>query len=393
MILWILAIIILASVALVNYYQGAVRAAFSLAGLLFAALLAVPLSGLIKPLLRLTGLEHPVLLGFIAPAVVWVIILAVFKIVGLTIHKKIDTHYKYKESDTQRLLFERLNQRVGICVGLVNGVIYMLILSAVLATVGYFTVQVAGGANDSFSLKMVSFFHQGVQSTGMNKAVAPFMPRKEAFYDIADVLGLIYHNPLIQSRLSTYPVFLTLAEKPEFQAISADVQFQEFWQRQPSPSVSELIAHEKIKPLVESTELYTNVVAMLGGDLQDFKGYLETGKSAKYDEETILGRWDFNYRESMLRTRKTKPAWTTIELRKIRNTLSGWQRAVITATIDNQVIVKLGNSTLNGTWKNEGGGRYSVKMSGGGRSMDVEVTVEERKMVFALDGVTAVFDK
>ena len=395
MILWVLAIVIMACVALVNYYQGAVRGAFSLVALLLAALLAVPLGGLIQPLLRMTGLEHPIVLAFVAPAVVWVLILAVFKIAGLTVHKKLDTHFKYHESDTQRQLFERLNQRLGVCVGLANGFIYVLVVSTVLATVGYFTTQVASSARDSFALKTFSFFQQGVYSSGMNKAVASFMPKSDAYYDVADILGLIYHNPLIQSRLSTYPVFLTLAERPEFQAIASDVAFQEFWQRQPTPTVGELISHEKIKPLVESVDLYTNALALLGGDLKDFKGYLETGKSAKYEDEKVLGRWEFNYRESLMTTRRSKPAWTTIELTKLRRTLGDrWLKSIITATIDNKVTLKFGNGqTLNGTWKG-GGGRYAFQVGEGGQSRSIDIVIEDRKMTCTgYDGITLVFDK
>jgi hypothetical protein len=221
------------------------------------------------------------------------------------------------------------------------------------------------------------------------------MPKSESYYDAADVLGLIYHNPLIQSRLSSYPVFLTLAERPEFQAISTDVAFQEFWQRQPPPTVGELINHEKIKPLVASAELYTNALALLGGDLKDFKGYLETGKSAKYEDEKVLGRWEFNYRESLTTTRKSKAAWTTIELRNLRTMLANrWSKSIVTATIDNKVTVKLGNGqSLTGTWKG-GGGRYAFRIGDGGRSIEVDVVIDDRRMTCSgAEQLTLVFDK
>ena len=395
MILWILALVILAGVMLVNYYQGAVRAAFSLSGLLAAALLAMPLSGLLKPVLRLAGLEHPVLLAFIAPALVWLLILVIFKIAGLTVHRKVDTHFKYHESETQYQLFQRLNQRLGIAVGLANGVVYVFILCAVLTTLGYFTTQVASAGRDSITLRLVNFLSQGVQASGMSQAVSPFTPKKDTYYDIADILGLIYCNPLIQSRLSTYPVFLTLAEKPEFQAIANDVQFQEFWQRQPPPTLGELASHEKIRPLIRNPELYKDMRARLGGDVADFKGYLETGKSVKYEDENLVSRWDFNYRESMMATRKTKPAWTIIELNRLRQVLGGtWLRAMLIATLDNQVIIKLGNGqAINGTWNREAGDHYLLRIPEAGKSSEVRATVEGRKLTFSRDGMTLVFDK
>ncbi|HXG48800.1 MAG TPA: CvpA family protein [Methylomirabilota bacterium] len=395
MILWILALVLVACVVTVNYYQGAVRAAFSLCGLLLAAMLALPLSGLLIPVLGLVGVGHPAVAAFVAPVVTWVLILAAFKVAGLTVHRKVDTYFKYKESETERLLFERLNQRLGICLGVANGVIYVLVICTLLNTLGYVTVQVASESRDTIGLRAVNFLAGGVRSSGMDRAVARFMPKSETFYDIADILGLIYHNPLIQSRLSTYPVFLTLAEKPEFQAIANDVQFQEFWQRQPPPTVAELIAHEKVQPLVSSAELFTNAVALLGADLKDFKAYLETGKSEKYDSETILGRWEFDYRASLAASRKRKAAWTTVELTRLRNTLGNvWAKSGLTATIDQQVILRMGNSqAVTGRWKNEGGGRYTIRASEGGRSFEVEAIVEGRRMTFTRDGIVLVFEK
>jgi uncharacterized membrane protein required for colicin V production len=45
MILWLIALAIVASVAVVGYYQGALRAAFSFVGLLLAASLATSVGG------------------------------------------------------------------------------------------------------------------------------------------------------------------------------------------------------------------------------------------------------------------------------------------------------------------------------------------------------------
>src|ERR1041385_8923889 len=113
MVLWVSAGCLLAVLAVIGYYQGAIRAAFSLVGLLLAAVLSLPLANLIKPIFSIFGLTHPLLLAFIAPTVTFLLILIIFKSSALAVHKKIDTHYKYKESDTQRMLWERLNARLG----------------------------------------------------------------------------------------------------------------------------------------------------------------------------------------------------------------------------------------------------------------------------------------
>ena len=48
---WLLALVLLASLAGIGYRQGAIRVAFSFVGILMGALLAGPLGKLVKPLL------------------------------------------------------------------------------------------------------------------------------------------------------------------------------------------------------------------------------------------------------------------------------------------------------------------------------------------------------
>src|SRR2546426_570087 len=123
MIVWISAICLMAIIGLIGYYQGAIRVGFSLIGLLLAAWLAMPLSGVMKPILGLVGLSHPLILSFVAPAVVYLVILIIFKCAAFAAHRQVQTYYKYKGSDTQRSLFERLNSRVGIALGLANATV------------------------------------------------------------------------------------------------------------------------------------------------------------------------------------------------------------------------------------------------------------------------------
>ena len=61
MTIWILAVLIMVSVALAGWRQGAIRAAFSFVGILVAALLAVPVGRIFQPLLPHLGAGNPVL--------------------------------------------------------------------------------------------------------------------------------------------------------------------------------------------------------------------------------------------------------------------------------------------------------------------------------------------
>src|SRR5260221_7571215 len=309
MILWTFTFCLLAGSGLIGFYQGAIRVGCSFIGLLVAALLATPLAGAMKPLVGFFGVSHPVLLSFIAPAVAYLLVLIAFKVAAVIVHRKVDTYYKYRTSDTERLLFERLNERVGICLGLANATVYVFLLSVVAYVFGYFTFQVATSEKDSAGLRMVNNICRDLEKSGMSKAIAPFVPAAKTYYDGADLLGLIYHNPLAaQSRLSSYPAFLALADKKEFKTLGDDVKFQQFWLE--GHSFGELLGHEKIQPLIGSIDLYTNAMGLLQGDLKDLKEYVETGVSAKYDEQKILGKWSFKFRESFARARRTKPNMT-----------------------------------------------------------------------------------
>src|SRR4051794_28577782 len=128
MILWILAILLLGTLGLVGFYQGAVRVGISTIGLLVAAVLAVPLSGIFKFILPVTGLSHPAVVAVAAPICTYLVLLIAFKAAGMAVHKKVEWWYKNKGADTKRMLFERMNGRVGICLGVLNGSIYLVLI-------------------------------------------------------------------------------------------------------------------------------------------------------------------------------------------------------------------------------------------------------------------------
>jgi hypothetical protein len=398
MILWVLAVLFIGVVGLVGYYQGGIRAAFSFLGIIIAASVAAPLGNVLSPLIAAMGLKHPVIVAFVGPAVAFVLVLAVFKAAAYAVNRQVDNYYKYKDSETKRMLFERLNTRLGIAVGAVNGIIYFFLFAVLMHVFGYFTAQVRGSPNDSIVTKMVTKVGEDVQSTGMTRAISPLVPAREDYYDAVDVFGAVYHNPLLQKRLASYPVFVTLAERPEFKALADDLKFQEFWLRQPRPSIGEVLAHEKVKPLVNDEELFKNIWGMLGGDLKDLKGFVETGKSAKYDEEKILGRWNFDYRDSIAFARRMKPNMGSVELRQLRRVLGGTMaNATLTATIDKKIILRTPSNTkmatTEGSWEARTGGKYALNLNEGGKAYQAQAAVDANKLVVTRENYAMVFEK
>jgi len=116
MTIWILALILLGACVALGHKLGAIRAAITFVGIPIAALLAAPLSSLIKPLFPLMKVENPIWLWVLPPFVMFVILIALFKVVGQLVHHKVYVHYKHYTDELQMGWWERMNHRVGFCI-------------------------------------------------------------------------------------------------------------------------------------------------------------------------------------------------------------------------------------------------------------------------------------
>jgi len=384
-------------VGVAGYYAGAIRSAFTFVGLVLAALLCVPLASVAKPILPWFDIKHPLLIGLLAPIIVWIFIVLVVRSAGEGVHRQIHTFYKYKATDEERLRWERLIQRLGLCLGLLNGTVYLFALSVLIYVLGYSAVQLATPGQDPAALKIITQLADNLKQTRLDKAIGSYVPSAKVYYDAADIAGIVYQNPLVQSRLASYPVFLALMEKPEFKVLSTNVAFQEFWLKR--PPIRELVNHALVKPLVQNPDYYVSVLQMLGGDLTDLRQYIETGRSAKYDDIRILGRWDFNLERSYKLTRRSRPTMTPLERALVRRTLeTSMFNAALTGLLDNRVLLQTTttNNTLRvvqGSWKDTGGGTYLLTLSEEGKKREMEASVEASKLTIVSEGLTLIFEK
>jgi hypothetical protein len=396
MIFWILAIVLLASLGIIGFYQGAIRVGFSLIGLIAAAVLAVPAGVLVKPILKIF-LDHPVALAFIAPAVAYLIILIAFKVGGVAVHRKLDTFYKYSESDTKRLLWERLNSRLGICLGVANATVYVFLIAFVVYVVGYFTKQVQTPNQTSIAHRWANLAADHLRESRMDKAVAFFMPDGALFYDAVDVIGLVFHQPLLQHRLATYPPFLSLENSGPILAVANDQGLQERWLG--TMSFNEFIGNQSVNALMHDVDVYNQVLGLVENDLGDLEKHLRTGKSPKYENDAILGKWSFNYSASYNLARRKKALMSLAELRALRRALGALREATLTAYVDNSVKLLIPTqadqppTTVKGTWRNEGGGRFQLKVSGAGMRLESAARVDQDRLYLTRDDVTLILEK
>lgn len=291
MTMWILAFVLLGAAALAGYRLGAIRVAFSIVGFLVAGLLAGPLSGLVKPMVTVVGIQNPILLWVLPPVVVFIVVFLIFRIISFPVHRKVDVRFRYHAGDLRQALWERLNARGGLCLGLVNGLCYLVVCSMVIYPVSYLTVQVCTSPDDYRTARIFNRLGRDLQHTGMVRVAKAVDPMPEKYYDAADLAGLIFQNSLLEARLSRYPAFLSLGEKPEFQALGQDKQLAEMRLRQ--ASIRQVLDRPAVQAIVENPNTLNLLWSIVGPDLKDLRAFLETGKSEKYRLGTDLGPLEF----------------------------------------------------------------------------------------------------
>ena len=301
MLIWLIIIGIFAILAVAGYYQGAVRGVVSLLGLVLALFLAGPLSPSLRPLVPKVGLTNPAWPYIVPPVVVFLLIALVFLGVGFFVHYKVAKHLKNTSDDYSRARWDRLNRRLGACVGLIAAAIYSVLIGIGIYIFGYPAVQAA--SDDSPALiRFLSQARLDLHQTGLDRTLSSTDPMPENYYVAVDVLGLIYYNNTLQERISNYPPFLSLGLRQEFQDIANDVDLQSKLQ-QKGPAV-DIINNPKVQAVIANPDIRD---ALRQIDLKDLIQYLKTGKSAKYDEEKILGRWKLDPSATLTLAKKKNP--------------------------------------------------------------------------------------
>lgn len=337
MLLWLIIVAIFIVLAVTSYYKGAIRTLVSLGGVILAGFLALPLAPLLKPLVPKVGLTHPFWAVVLPPFVVFLLIALAFVGLSFLVHHRVMLHFKYATDDYTRLRFERLNQRLGLALGLVGGAIYSLVVCLVIYIFGYPLVQVT--SEDSPALqRFVSKVRQEIAESGLDRTLAALDPMPENYYLACDIAGLVYQNfaPL-QQRLANYPAFLAWGERPEFKEIATDTSLLNLLQTR--GPVLELINHPRIVGLLSNPELMAELESL---SLKDLYQYLKTGKSAKYDEEKILGWWQLDPRASFTLARRKNPNMPPRQMAELKQLLQVWiPQLLLMAAPDKSLLVRV----------------------------------------------------
>lgn len=410
MTIWILALLLLASLAALGYRQGAIRVAFSFVGILFAFLLAVPVGKLFKPLLPHMGVHSPTLVWMIAPIIGFVLVTVLFKAAAFYVHHKVEMFYKYKAGDLRLSLWTRLNRRLGACAGLLNGAAYFVLICFVIFNFSYWTVPITsfnGETRDgeTRTTRLINQLGFDLKSTGMNKVAKSVATLPENYYKVADLAGLICQNPQVSDRLADYPAFISLMERDDIQALAQSGDFTNAWiQRAP---MGQILNEPSVQTILQNNDLIGTVLGIVTNNLDDLTGYLKTGKSAKFDSEKILGHWDFDVGVTVAMLRQSRPKITSPEMKSVRALWTqAYAKTIFIAGADNQAFLKNlpnfkpqtvgqapGTDNLTGQWASDGT-NYSLTLSGDSGTKSMSATTSDGlRLTLKDDKNTLIFDR
>lgn len=335
--IWLLLLVLVGGFAALGYSTGAVRATVSLIGIFIAVAVAGLVGGLIAPILPKAGVSdllwQAALPGVIGFLVVWL----VFFGAGFAAHKPVELHFKYREDDTTRQQFEKMNHALGLFVGLLGGVVVFFAAGKPLYSLGYLTTQTA---NESGEPKPVTYLNQarnGMNGSGWDRVFAALDKTPARQYESADVLGLIHENPATLVRLKTYPPFLALAETAEFADVLADAEYLQMLENK--AGFSAFYNHAKTQTILASTGAREALAKI---NLADLKTYLETGKSPLYEGEQILGRWRADVTPTIIDARRRRTDLQPAQLRNLRMVLNAFLKpATVTAYPDGRFVLTI----------------------------------------------------
>jgi uncharacterized membrane protein required for colicin V production len=403
MTIWILVSVILVSLAALGFQQGAIRMSFSLVGVIVSALLAGPLAKYVSPMLPHVGIHDPIVIWLLSPVVVFVVLQIPFKSAGFYVHRKVNVHFKYKAEGMQLIRWIRLNTRLGLCLGLVNGLVYIVLLSFVIFNFSYWTAQIATSDDEGKLIKLLNRMGRDSETTGFAQIARAVDPMPEIYFKAADLAGLLCQNPQLRGRLADYPMFISLAERDDFQQLGQDSDFQNAW-KQHGP-IKSLINASQFQSLWQNQDTVNLVWGIIQDNFDDLVAYLQTGQTAKYGSEKIVGRWGFNAGAATAIMLESRPVISSREMRALRAMLTqSYAKTAFVAGADGQAFLKnlpynktpttMDTATWQGQWK-KAGANYNLTLNNGNRkqSMPAQIDADGTRLTIMDDKNTLVFDR
>jgi len=402
--IWILALGLLISLSALGFRQGAIRVSFSLVGIIISALLAAPLAKYVKPILPHVGVHDPTVIWLVAPVIVFWILLIPFKSLGFFVHRKVELYFKYKTDGMQLIRWNRLNSRLGLGLGLMNALAYLVLISFIIFDLSYWTVQVATSDDEGKIIRLLNQMGRDSESTGFAQIARAVDPMPDTYFKYADLAGLLCQNPQLQGRLADYPMFISLSQRDDFKQLGQDSDFQNSW-KQRAP-IQQMLNNGQFKSIWENQDADNLVLGIVHDNYDDLCAYLQTGKSAKYDSEKIIGYWDFNAGATTARILDARPVISSREMRALRTWVTqAYTKTAFIAGADGQAFLDslphvktqpgqpptTETASWQGTWNNNGA-IYDLSLSSGGKKQSMPAQMDGTRLTIKDDKTMLVFD-
>lgn len=404
--IWILAAALLVILALAGWRQGGILASFSFVGILLGALLAVPVGKLFHPLLPHLGASDPLIAWALAPICGFILISIIFVSVGFKVSRQVEVYYKHKAGELRNAMWTRLNTRLGIYIGLLNGAVYFILISFIIFNLSYLTTQVAVADDQPFLVRTMNTMGHDLESTGMARAAAAVGTLPKDYYQFSDLSGFLMQNPKTAGRFADYPGLDSLWERDDMQALATDPTLTNALAS--GATISQVLDEPPVQDFLKNKDLLRAVQQTFETNLDDLNAYLQTGKSAKYNDK-IIGRWEFNLRVTMAWLRQSTPV--TLEPRELMAIRDLWTKAygstTVLATGDNQLFVKslpafkpqpkqapdIEEQDWKGTWSDDDGSNYTLQVSFNGEDKFLSATADDSRLKVKDGKNMLVFDR
>ena len=403
--IWILTVLLLVILALAGWRQGGILAAFSFGGIVLGALLASLVGKLFHPLLPHLGASDPLIAWALAPICGFILVSIVFTAIGFKVHRQVEVFYKHKAGELRQAMWQRLNTRLGICVGLLNGAAYFVLISFVIFNLTYLTTQVAVADNQPLMIRVANQLGNDLQSTGMSRAAAAVGTLPPDYYQLADLSGFLMQNPKAASRLADYPGLTSLWQRDDMQGLVNDSTLTNALAA--GASVNDILNEQSVQDFLKNKDLTATVRDALITNIDDLTAYMQTGKSTKYSDK-IIGDWAFNVRVTLAWWRQSQPKIQASELMAIR---ALWTKAygetTVLATGDHQLFIKslpqfkfdpkqpptINEQNWKGDWSVDDGTNYTLHATLNGDEKFLSGTADDLRLT-AKDGKTMlIFDR
>lgn len=412
MTIWILAVLLFGIVGALGRQVGGIRMGISLLGVLVALFVAGPLAPHVRTVLNAVGMKDPITVWALAAPLAFLGVMMVFNSFAVGTYIKISGYYKFRAPDDVRMRWERIDAATGVSLGVLAGVVYLVAASAYVYHAGYITKQLESPTDNALWLKLVNKMRTDLSDTKFDRVAAGVGQASPKFFQTGDVLGLLYHNPELQERLTEYPQFLSLNEVGEFQSTFTNDTFKVLLPAK--TNVAYLLKDPGFRPLLVHPEFQRNAQEL---DPADLLAFLKTGKSEKYAKEPLVGKWQVDINSTVRQFARANPKITANDQGRLRTLLRvAVADYTLLVTPDEKVFVKGRRDPIafagllspgyrfaqleenvqvktvtSGTWKKEGDKfQFTVQTPGGERTADASL-VEGGKLAAPVGANTLVF--